>query len=289
VNAVRPTLAATAPLSIRQAIADAGLDRAEAAYLLRAVTGASHAYLIAHAEECLSDAQAQRFRDLAQRRREGEPVAYLIGRREFYGLDFEVDPAVLIPRPETELLVDLALACLPPNAAARVLDLGTGSGAIALALAQQRPRLEVVAVDCSPAALLVAARNLRRLIPGAHRVRLMHSDWYRALSGCTFDLVVSNPPYVAAADPHLTQGDLRFEPAAALVGGNDGLDAIRQIVTGATAFLVPGGQLLFEHGHDQAEACRQLLATAGFSSLVGAADLAGIPRVAGGRLGGTAS
>jgi release factor glutamine methyltransferase len=127
------------------------------------------------------------------------------------------------------------------------------------------------------------------LIPGAHRVRLMHSDWYRALSGCTFDLVVSNPPYVAAADPHLTQGDLRFEPAAALVGGNDGLDAIRQIVTGATAFLVPGGQLLFEHGHDQAEACRQLLATAGFSSLVGAADLAGIPRVAGGRLGGTAS
>jgi release factor glutamine methyltransferase len=277
-------------LSIGQALADAGLDRADAACLLRAVTGASRAQLIAHGEEVLPESQARRFLELAHRRRQGEPVAYLTGRREFYGFDFEVDSAVLIPRPETELLVDLALDRLPPDAGARVLDLGTGSGAIALALALLRPQLDVVAVDRSPDALAVAKRNLVRLLPGTQRVRLVQGDWYQALSGGSFDLIVSNPPYVAARDPHLGEGDLRFEPAAALVGGDDGLDAIRRVVAGAAAFLAPGGQLLFEHGYDQAPACRRLLAAAGFSSLIEVADLAGIPRVAGGRLlGGMAS
>ena len=176
------------------------------------------------------------------------------------------------------------------NDGARVLALGTGSGAIALALALLRPQLDVVAVDRSPDALAVAKRNLGRLLPGTQRVHLVRGDWYQALSGGAFDLIVSNPPYVAARDPHLGEGDLRFEPAAALVGGDDGLDAIRRVVAGAAAFLAPGGQLLFEHGYDQAPVCRRLLAAAGFSSLIEVADLAGIPRVAGGRLlGGMAS
>lgn len=276
-------------LRIEVAIADAGIARSDAALLLRAVTGANAAYLIAHAGDALSEQQARRFAELAIRRRQGEPIAYLVGQREFYSLDFEVDSAVLIPRPETELLVDLALERLPVHRNVRVLDLGTGTGAIALALAVQRPGIEIYAVDRSAAALDVARRNLQRLVPEPHRVRLLQSDWYQALSGETFDLIVSNPPYVPAQDPHLAQGDLRFEPVHALVGGEDGLAAIRRIIAGAAPHLVNGGHLLFEHGYDQAPACRQLLEDAGFSVLIAAADLAGMPRVAGGSLAWTAS
>lgn len=276
-------------ICIAEAIAGAGIARDEASILLRAVTGASRAHLIAHADDALSEAQSRRFAGLVRRRRDGEPVAYLVGCREFYGFDFEVDSAVLIPRPETELLVDLALEQLAQQNNARLLDLGTGSGAIALALAMQRPEIDIVAVERSTKALEVAGRNLRNLLPAGHRVSLVQGDWYQPVSGQSFDLIVSNPPYVAAKDPHLSQGDLRFEPMGALIGGEDGLDAIREIVAGAARYLVPGGHLFFEHGYDQAAACRQLLEACGFSSLIALADLSGVPRIAGGRMFRTVS
>lgn len=268
---------------IATVLAQAGIARAEAASLLRSVTGLDQAYLIAHADQQLGEAAVKRFFDLARRRRLGEPVAYLTGRREFYGLELEVDPAVLIPRPETELLVDLALERLPPGRSGRVLDLGTGSGAIALALAQQRPELEIIAVDRSPAALAVARRNLRRLLPERADVLLVQGDWCDGLAARRFDLIVSNPPYIAAGDPHLSAGDLRFEPAQALLAGEDGLESIRRIVRQAPDILQTGGTLLFEHGYDQAGACRRLLEQAGFAQLFAASDLAGIGRVAGGQ------
>jgi release factor glutamine methyltransferase len=206
-------------------------------------------------------------------------VAYLTGEREFYGLPLRVTRDVLIPRPETELLVDLALERLP-NRAGRVVDLGTGSGAVAVAIAHAAPDAEVVAIDASPAALAVARENARR--HGA-AIRFVEGDWFAGLAGERFDLIVSNPPYVAAGDGHLGEGDLRFEPRAALVGGPDGLDAIRAIVAGAKAHLAAGGWLLFEHGFDQAERCRSLLGMYGYADIEGWRDLAGIARVAGGR------
>lgn len=214
-----------------------------------------------------------------ERRAAGEPIAYLTGACEFYGLEFRVTPSVLIPRPETELLVDLVLERLPGAGRARVLDLGTGSGCIAVTLAHLRPRLEVWAADASPAALEVARDNARRLDA---TVRLLRSDWLAALAGERFDLILANPPYVAAGDPHLSQGDLRFEPASALVAGEDGLNDIRRIVAAAPAHLVPGGWLLFEHGYDQGQRCRTLLAQAGFARVASWRDLAGIERVSGG-------
>ena len=273
------------PATIAQAIARAGIDRAEAGYLMQAVTGRDRAGLIAHGDEPLDAERVRCFLALARRRRRGEPLAYLVGRRAFHELDLEVGPGVLIPRPETELLVELALARLPAHAPVRVLDLGTGSGAIALSLACARPQADIVAVDRSAAALTIAQRNLRRLHASGGRVHLLCGDWYEALSpSAGFDLIVSNPPYVAVGDPHLAQGDLRFEPREALVAGDDGLAAIRRVVTGAHPHLKPGGMLLFEHGHDQAPSCRALLQTAGFCDLIAARDLAGLPRVAGGRL-----
>ncbi len=214
-----------------------------------------------------------------ERRAAGEPIAYLTGNCEFYGLEFRVTPAVLIPRPETELLVDLALERLPVEGRARVLDLGTGSGCIAVSLGRQRPRMEVWAADAVPAALEVARDNALRL--GA-TVRFVRSDWLADLAGERFDLILSNPPYVAAGDPHLSRGDLRFEPASALVAGEDGLNDIRRIVAAAPAHLAPGGWLLFEHGYDQAQRCRALLTAAGFGQVTSWRDLAGIERVSGG-------
>jgi release factor glutamine methyltransferase len=266
-----------------QALAIEGIDRGEAAYLLRAVTGAKLAQLIAHPGQPLPPQQSQRFQELVRRRRRGEPVAYLVGSREFYGLEFELSPATLIPRPETELLVELALARIPWNTPLRVLDIGTGSGAVAIAIASLRPHVQLVAADVSEEALSVAAGNARRLLPGRRRLRFVESDWFDALDGERFDLIVSNPPYIAAADPHLRQGDLCFEPKAALVGGSDGLDAIRELVSGAPSHLQPGGWLLFEHGYDQSQPCGALLAAAGFSEIFDERDLAGTPRVAGGR------
>lgn len=250
--------------------------RIEAQVLLSHALNQPRAWLIAHDADPLTLEREQRFNQLLARRLQGEPVAYILGNREFYGLEFKVTPAVLIPRPETELLVELALERIPENAFCRVLDLGTGSGAVAVTLAHLRPRAEVVAVDASKAALEVAAENAKR--HGVNNLTLKKGDWFAGLDGETFDVIVSNPPYIAQADAHLQQGDLRFEPASALASGHDGLDDIRRIVAAAPAHLKPGGWLLFEHGWDQAARCRGLLKEAGFAQAGSAADLAGIER-----------
>jgi release factor glutamine methyltransferase len=275
----------TARVTIRGALESCGLVPLDAQVLLAHVLGKDRAWLRAHAAETLVAAHAEHFFALAKRRRAGEPVAYLTGVREFWGLPIAVSPTVLIPRPETEALVEVALARLPADRDARVLDLGTGSGAIALALAHERPRAHVLATDAATAALDLARANARRLQIG--NVDFVQSDWYDALPldrhRASFDLIVANPPYVAAADPHLADGDVRFEPRPALTPGGDGLDAIRAIVGGACERLVPGGTLAVEHGYDQAERVRALFAAAGFVDIDGARDLAGIPRVVAGR------
>ncbi len=259
---------------------DAGSARLEAQYLLQQVLGKPRAWLLAHPETQLSPEQQTAYLSLLQRRLGGEPIAYILSEREFYGLKFKVTPATLIPRPETELLVELALQRVPENKPCRVLDLGAGSGAIALSIAHQRPHAEVVAVDASAAALEVARENAVRL--GLHNVSLLHGSWYASLVGQRFDLIVSNPPYIAAGDPHLQQGGLRFEPASALASGADGLDDIRQIVSGAGAHLAAGGWLMLEHGYDQAAPVRALLNSAGLVEVFSERDLAGIERVSGG-------
>jgi release factor glutamine methyltransferase len=257
-------------------------SRLEAQILLCHAIQQPRSWLAAHDRDPIPPEQAAAFTALLQRRLQGEPIAYILGEREFYSLDFKVTPAVLIPRPETELLVDLALERLPAGIPCRVLDLGTGSGAVAVTLALHRPQTEVVAVDQSAAALEIARENAQRL--GADNLRLIQSGWYSALDGEKFDLIVSNPPYIAAADPHLTQGDVRFEPPSALASGADGLDDIRAIIRDAAAHLKPDGWLLFEHGYNQAAACRELLAQAGFEQVASAADLAGIERISYGQL-----
>jgi release factor glutamine methyltransferase len=253
------------------------LEPREARLLLARATGFSEASVLAHPERALSGEAEARFRDYAARRARGEPIAYILGEREFYGIRLAVNPAVLIPRPETELLVELALACAPASA----LDLGTGSGAIALVLKHQLPQARVVAVEASAAALEVARRNAAAL---ALEVDFRHGRWYEAVPGERFDVIASNPPYVAEGDPHLGQGDLRFEPRAALAAGPEGLDAIREIALGAPAHLAPGGRLLLEHGPGQDAAVRTLLADAGLEGVTTWPDLAGIARVTGGRL-----
>jgi release factor glutamine methyltransferase len=258
-----------------------GLDPVDARVLLQHVLGMSHAGLIAHSGRRLDEAQQRHFHDLARRRAEGEPVAYLLGWREFYGRPFQVDSRVLIPRPETELLVDLALARLEPGVPSQLLDLGAGSGNVALALALERPACQVTAIDASPHSLAVAHDNKRLL--GAGNISLIQGEWLEPVVGRAFDLVVSNPPYVAEADPCLDRGDLRYEPRLALASGPDGLDAIRRIVATAPRHLKPGGWLLFEHGFDQDNECRRLLAEAGFADIMTVADLAELPRVSGGR------
>jgi release factor glutamine methyltransferase len=263
-------------LSLREA-------RLEARILLCHALDKPRAWLIAHDRDILDAAQANTFTALLERRLAGEPIAYITGEREFYGLSFKVTSAVLIPRPETELLVELALARLPENRPLRVLDLGSGSGAIAISIARLRPHAAVTAVDVSAAALEVARENARRL--DAPNVHFMRGAWFVPLPPQDkFDLIVSNPPYVAECDPHLALGDVRFEPVTALASGKDGLDDIRAIVAGAPSHLAPGGWLLFEHGYDQAEVCSALLRQAGFSEVAGFDDLAGITRVTLGRL-----
>jgi release factor glutamine methyltransferase len=266
--------------TVGRLLADSGLPQLEARMLLERVLGKTRVWLIAHAQEAAGAEAEQAFLVLAERRRRGEPIAYILGEREFYGLEFQVSPAVLIPRPETELLVELALARIPVNESVRVLDLGTGSGAIAVALAKERPQARLTAVDVDYAALPVARANAKR-----HRVsvRFFCGDWFGAFLGESFDLIVSNPPYVASADPHLAKGDVRFEPQRALVGGADGLDCIRAIVAKAGAHLEPGAWLLVEHGYDQAAACRALLEAGGYREVQSWPDLAGIARVSGGR------
>jgi release factor glutamine methyltransferase len=253
------------------------LEAREARLLLAAATGFSQASVLAHPESELPAAAEARFRDLAARRKHGEPIAYLLGEKEFYGLPLAVNPAVLIPRPETELLVDLALARQP----ASVLDLGTGSGAIALAIKRHLPAARVVAVERSAAALAVARRNALKL---GLEVDFRHGLWFEPVAGERFDLVVSNPPYVAMDDPHLSLGDVRFEPHAALVAGGDGLDSIRAIVRDAPGHLNPGGRLLLEHGLGQEAEVGKLLRAAGLEDIATWPDLAGIARVSGGGL-----
>ena len=255
-------------------------ERIDAEILLLHVLGKPRSWLIAHADDVLDMDVQTAYASLVERRVAGEPVAYIIGRRGFWLFELEVTPATLIPRPETELLVELALARLPHDTGAVVADLGTGSGAIALAIAHERPHARVIATDASADALAVAQRNARGLDIG--NVTFTQGDWLTPLAGQRFNLIVSNPPYIEATDPHLGQGDLRFEPSAALASGSDGLDAIRRIVDDAREHLEVGGWLLFEHGWNQGELARALLLAAGYTEVMTAQDLEHRDRVSGG-------
>ena len=278
-NAVRDLLAGAAARLAERAPEDA---RAEAEILLAHCLGCDRTALWARPEALVPADLAARCRALVGRRAAGEPVAYLTGRRGFWTFELEVTPAVLVPRPETELLVEQTLAAFPADAPVHLVDLGTGSGAIALAIAAERPAWEVVATDASADALAVARRNAARL--GLTAVSFRLGDWAQALHpNERFAAIVSNPPYVADADPHLTEGDLPWEPRTALVAGADGLDAIRRLTAAALPHLEPGGWLLLEHGADQGEAARGILARAGLVGVHTVRDLAGLERVSGGR------
>ncbi|MFP5485708.1 MAG: peptide chain release factor N(5)-glutamine methyltransferase [Gammaproteobacteria bacterium] len=270
-------------MTLQQALTTAlaqGLARIDAQMLLLHTLGRAtgdRAWLITHDTDTLDPAVQERFEALCQRRLAGEPVAYLTGTKAFYGLELQVDARVLDPRPDTETLVDWALEVLDGHPAPRLLDLGTGSGAIALALQHQRPDASVLAVDASEDALAVARANATRL---GLAVQFRHGQWMEGLEG-VFDAIVSNPPYIPAADPHLAA--LTHEPLQALASGADGLEDIRAIVAQAPAHLKPGGWLLLEHGWDQAPAVRTLLHSAGLERVQGRKDLAGIVRCSGGR------
>lgn len=260
----------------------AGLPALEARMLLTHVTGLTRTQLITRDGEALGAAQRDAFATLLARRLAGEPMAYLLGEREFFGRTFRVTPDVLIPRPDTEVAAETALARIASVRAPRVMDLGTGSGILAVTIACERPDAEVWATDISPGALQVAQDNARAL--GAANVRFLQSDWYGAVpDDLRFHLIVSNPPYIAAGDPHLAQGDLRFEPIDALTDHGDGLSDLAAIVAGAARRLLPDGWLLMEHGYDQGAATRALLEQAGFADVSTARDLGGQDRCTGGR------
>jgi release factor glutamine methyltransferase len=242
---------------------------------------ATRAWLITHGDDSLSVEQQTTFDALLKRRLNGEPVAYIVGIRDFYGFEFKVSPEVLIPRADTETLVETALAKIPIEQPCEVLDMGTGTGAIAITIALLRPQAQVIAIDISPTALQIARENMHNL--AANNLILLQSDWFSGLNGERFDVIVSNPPYIADQDMHLTQGDLRFEPLQALASGKDGLDSICHIITGAPQYLNPHGWLMLEHGYDQAEQVQRLLFAAGFSEVVSTPDLAGILRVTAGK------
>ena len=265
------------------ALAQASIPRAEALLLLAHASGRTRESLLASPDTLLSPSANRSYEALHRRRLAGEPIAYLVGAREFYGRRFVVDPAVLIPRPETELLVDLAIEYLRGRTAdAAVVDLGTGSGVIAITLALEVPSATVTGTDVSTEALRVARANGRRLRAA---VAWHAGTWFDALVDRTqrFDLIVSNPPYIAADDRHLQESDLRFEPPTALTDGHDGLAALRAVIRGAPLHLQPGGSLMVEHGHDQAEVVRALLGASGFVDVASMPDLAGIERVTVGR------
>ena len=254
--------------------------RLDAELLLAAVLGKSRSYLRTWPEHEPGAEQLAAFAALLERRRMGEPVAYILGHQGFWSLDLEVAPHTLIPRPDTELLVETALQ-LAPATPQRVLDLGTGSGAIALALASERGGWQVIGVDRIAEAVALAERNRQRLKLGNAEFR--QSSWFDGLAGERFGLILSNPPYIAADDRHLGEGDVRFEPLSALVAGVDGLDDIRQIIAQTPRHLQAGGWLLLEHGYDQAEAVRELLAAAGFTAVDSRRDLGGHQRISLGR------
>ena len=271
-------------MTLADALAEARrrIPPAEARLLLGHLLTRPTAWLEAHREEMLTADQLAQFRAMMMRRAAGEPVAYLLGSREFYGRDFAVTPAVLIPRPETELLVEVALGKVGVGGTAKILDLGAGSGCIATTLALELPAAQVTAVDVSPAALVVARRNALRL---AAVVDFIESDWFSALPAVQFNLIVANPPYVAAGDRHLAEGDLRFEPQEALTDRADGLSALRRIIAESPRWLTIGGWLFLEHGYGQGGAVSDLLHAAGFVGIEQHCDLAGIVRVSGGRWG----
>ncbi len=286
---MNPSTDTNANTSIGSLVADNRIAKRETEMMLGVVLGCNRANIIAHPERVLDAVQHHQIIAMMARRISGEPIAYILGLREFYGREFIVSPVVLIPRPDTEVLVEQALARLSSHSAsaataASVLDLGTGSGAIAVSIAIERPQASVVATDISSSALAIARQNAAR--HGAH-IRFVESDWFTELPSEKFDLIVSNPPYIAHGDPHLELGDLRFEPTLALTDqavGQHGLACIRHLINTAPLHLHAGGWLLFEHGYDQADACQQLLAGRGFVERVAIADLAGITRVSGGRL-----
>ena len=267
--------------SSQQLVHTIGLDHAEANLeanlLLQYVLHVNRAWVITHDRDVLNADQQAEFQLLLKRRLDGEPIAYIVGFREFYGLQLKVSPVTLIPRPDTETLVDAALEKIPLDKVSHILDLGTGTGAVALAIAKHRNNCEVTAVDQSSDALSVTLENAQSL--KLNNLRLIESNWFSELQGEGFDLIVSNPPYIAQDDEHLKQGDLRFEPISALASGVDGLDDIRKIVQDAPDYLKTNGWLMLEHGFDQAESVATLLKARGFNQIAHAKDIAGTLRV----------
>jgi len=261
---------------------DSPTARLDAELLLAAALGKPRSFLHTWPERIVSSEAAQAFDGYLKRRRTGEPVAYILGLQGFWNIDLEVAPHTLIPRPETEMLVETALELLPGAIAHRLLDLGTGTGAIALSLAKDRPQWTLTAVDRVEDAVELAERNRQRL--HLDNARVLQSHWFSAVEGQRFDLILSNPPYIAACDPHLVEGDVRFEPSSALVSGDDGLDDLRLIVSQAPAHLEAGGWLLLEHGYDQGPAVRELLNRHGFEQIQTRRDLGDHERITFGRV-----
>lgn len=257
------------------------IGRMDARWLLQSVLNVDAAFLITHAELSLNNEQVERFQQLVARRVLGEPVAYLTGEKGFYDLVLEVTPDVLIPRPETELLVEEALSKIPLKQRCNILDLGTGSGALAITIAKHRPDSQVTAVDFASGALAVARKNAEKY--QVENVTFVEADWFSGFTNEKFDVIVANPPYIAEGDPHLEADGLRYEPYIALVAPNNGLDSIHKIVVQAPNYLMHSGWLIFEHGYDQAVISRKLLDSAGFSYIFTRSDLSGIDRVTGGQ------
>lgn len=270
-------------ITIEQALYQAyqQIDTIDARILLEKILKVDQAFLLTHSDHRLTSQQFDLFSHWVTQRLQGMPVAYLTGEREFYESVFKVSDAVLIPRPETELLVDLALGLIPIDRTCKILDLGTGSGAIAISIAKQRPLSQITAVDISDAAIAVARLNATHL--QVNNVHFLLGSWFDELFDHKFDLIVTNPPYVAENNPHLQEGDLRFEPKIALSAGVHGMDCITHIIQSATKYLLNQGWLFAEHGYDQAQECRQIFGKANFTNVGSYADLAGIMRVSGGQ------
>ena len=276
-NTVRDTWQAAQNQLTDELNLQANEARLEAQLLLQTAANVNRAWLITHAQDALQDYIHEAFQVLLARRLQGEPMAYILGHREFYGLKLMVTPDTLIPRPDTETLVEAALAKIPENTSRSILDLGTGTGAIALAIAKCRPKAHITATDDSTRALAVAKKNAQVL--GVCNVEFITSSWFDNLVDRRFDVIVSNPPYIAQNDPHLSQGDLRFEPASALASGADGLKDIRHIITNCMIYLKPQGWLLMEHGYTQAELVADLMAETGLTEIKTLRDLGGNNRV----------